>query len=41
VKSVLLTDGTRLPADVVVVGIGVRPDTGWLEGSGPERRRGL
>ncbi len=26
--------GTRLPADVVVVGIGVVPSVGWLEGSG-------
>ncbi|MGI5347623.1 NAD(P)/FAD-dependent oxidoreductase [Streptomyces sp. CA-250714] len=29
-----LADGRFLPADVVVVGIGVRPATGWLEGSG-------
>jgi NADPH-dependent 2,4-dienoyl-CoA reductase/sulfur reductase-like enzyme len=41
VKSVLLTDGTRLPADVVVVGIGVRPDTGWLEGSGLDLSDGV
>lgn len=34
VESVLLSDGTRLDADVVVVGIGVVPNTGWLEGSG-------
>ena len=34
VESVLLTDGTNLPADVVVVGIGVVPTTGWLESSG-------
>ncbi|NUP31187.1 MAG: oxidoreductase [Streptomycetaceae bacterium] len=32
--AVHLADGTRLPADAVVVGIGVRPDTGWLAGSG-------
>ncbi len=31
-----LTDGTRLPADAVVVGIGARPATGWLAGSGIE-----
>ncbi|MFB7663480.1 NAD(P)/FAD-dependent oxidoreductase [Kitasatospora sp. NPDC056138] len=31
--AVLLTDGTRLPADEVVVGIGARPATGWLAGS--------
>jgi NADPH-dependent 2,4-dienoyl-CoA reductase/sulfur reductase-like enzyme len=29
-----LVDGRRLPADVVVVGIGARPATGWLAGSG-------
>lgn len=29
-----LTDGTSLPADVVVVGIGVVPAVDWLEGSG-------
>ncbi|MGW8400617.1 NAD(P)/FAD-dependent oxidoreductase [Streptomyces lydicus] len=32
--AVELSDGRLLPADVVVVGIGVRPHTGWLEGSG-------
>ncbi len=31
---VRLTDGTELPADVVVVGIGVDPAVDWLEGSG-------
>ena len=34
VESVVLSDGTRLEADVVVVGIGVVPNTGWLDGSG-------
>lgn len=34
VEKVVLADGTRLPADTVLVGIGVRPSTGWLEGSG-------
>lgn len=34
VEEVVLADGTRLPADVVVVGVGVSPETGWLEGSG-------
>ncbi|MFG2821033.1 NAD(P)/FAD-dependent oxidoreductase [Kitasatospora sp. NPDC048365] len=34
--AVLLTDGTRLAADEVVVGIGARPATGWLAGSGVE-----
>lgn len=34
VTGVDLTDGTTVPADVVVVGIGVQVNTGWLEGSG-------
>ena len=39
--GVELADGTVLPADVVVTGIGVRPATGWLEGSGLELDRGV
>lgn len=31
---VVLDDGSRLPADAVVVGIGARPATAWLAGSG-------
>lgn len=34
VTGVALADGRVLPADAVVVGIGVRPNTGWLAGSG-------
>ncbi|WP_156622587.1 NAD(P)/FAD-dependent oxidoreductase [Mycobacterium sp. 852014-50255_SCH5639931] len=34
VDTVMLTDGTELAADLVVVGIGSHPATGWLEGSG-------
>ena len=34
VERVVLTDGTVLDADVVVVGVGVAPNTGWLEASG-------
>ncbi|MGW2743536.1 NAD(P)/FAD-dependent oxidoreductase [Streptomyces sp. NPDC001450] len=34
--AVVLADGTRLPADAVVVGIGARPATAWLAGSGIE-----
>ena len=34
VPGVRLSDGTSVPADVVVVGIGVVPSTRWLEGSG-------
>jgi 3-phenylpropionate/trans-cinnamate dioxygenase ferredoxin reductase subunit len=33
VERVRLTDGTAVDADVVVVGIGVAPNTGWLESS--------
>ncbi|GGX53668.1 oxidoreductase [Streptomyces minutiscleroticus] len=32
--AVVLDDGTRVPAGAVVVGIGARPATGWLAGSG-------
>ncbi|MEE1928740.1 FAD-dependent oxidoreductase [Streptomyces sp. TRM 70351] len=35
--KVELADGTVLAADTVVVGIGARPATGWLAGSGVER----
>ena len=34
VAGVALSDGSRVEADVVVVGIGVVPNTEWLEGSG-------
>ncbi|WP_416979676.1 NAD(P)/FAD-dependent oxidoreductase [Streptomyces sp. T028] len=34
VDKVELTDGTVLDADLVVVGVGARPATGWLTGSG-------
>jgi NADPH-dependent 2,4-dienoyl-CoA reductase/sulfur reductase-like enzyme len=34
VRAVVLADGTAIEASVVVVGIGVQPATGWLEGSG-------
>lgn len=34
VQRVVLSDGTVLAADLVVVGIGVTPCTDWLEGSG-------
>ncbi|GAB2972136.1 NAD(P)/FAD-dependent oxidoreductase [Nocardioides montaniterrae] len=34
VERVVLADGTEIPADLVVVGIGVIPSVGWLEGSG-------
>ena len=34
VEQVHLADGSAVDADVVVVGVGVTPDTDWLEGSG-------
>ncbi len=34
VESVRLSDGTVVEADLVVVGIGVIPNTDWLDGSG-------
>lgn len=41
VVGVTLTDGRRIPADVVVVGIGVRPETAWLAGSGVDLDDGV
>jgi NADPH-dependent 2,4-dienoyl-CoA reductase/sulfur reductase-like enzyme len=41
VEAVELADGTRIPADVVVVGIGAAPATAWLEGSGLELGDGV
>lgn len=34
VERVVLADGTVIPCDLLCVGIGVRPATDWLEGSG-------
>ena len=34
VEAVELADGTRLPADTVVVGVGAVPEVDWLAGSG-------
>jgi NADPH-dependent 2,4-dienoyl-CoA reductase/sulfur reductase-like enzyme len=41
VTGVALSDGTRIDADVVVVGIGVMPNTEWLEGSGLSLDNGI
>lgn len=41
VTGVRLVDGTVLPADLVVAGIGASPTTDWLEGSGLELDNGL
>jgi NADPH-dependent 2,4-dienoyl-CoA reductase/sulfur reductase-like enzyme len=41
VQKVVLTDGTELDTDLVVVGIGSRPATDWLQGSGVEVDNGV
>ena len=41
VERVRLSDGTQLDADLVVVGIGVQPNSEWLEGSGLELDDGV
>ena len=41
VESVELADGTRLPAGVVVLGLGGTPEIGWLNGSGLELGDGI
>ncbi len=40
-EAVVMSDGSRIDADVVVVGVGVAPATGWLEGSGVEVADGV
>ena len=40
-RGVVLAGGELIESDVVVVGIGVVPATGWLEGSGLELRDGV
>src|ERR1700742_385522 len=34
IEAVRLTDGSQVPADVAIIGLGVTPATDWLEGSG-------
>lgn len=41
VEAVELADGARVPADVVLVGIGAAPATEWLEGSSLELANGV
>ncbi|MDT0392013.1 NAD(P)/FAD-dependent oxidoreductase [Streptomyces dubilierae] len=41
VSGVELTDGRTLPADIVIVGIGVTPNTSWLAGSTLALRDGV
>jgi 3-phenylpropionate/trans-cinnamate dioxygenase ferredoxin reductase subunit len=40
-RDLLLSDGTTLAAPVVLVGLGVVPDTAWLDGSGVEVDNGV
>jgi NADPH-dependent 2,4-dienoyl-CoA reductase/sulfur reductase-like enzyme len=40
-SAVILADGTAIPADLVVTGVGVRPATEWLAGSGLDIDRGV
>ncbi len=41
VEAVRLATGERVLADLVVVGIGVAPDVGWLAGTGLDDRAGI
>ncbi len=41
VEAVAMADGSRVEADLVVVGIGVVPNTEWLEGSGLQIDNGV
>jgi NADPH-dependent 2,4-dienoyl-CoA reductase/sulfur reductase-like enzyme len=41
VERVRLTDGTAIEADLVVVGVGVTPETSWLTGSGLQLDNGV
>jgi NADPH-dependent 2,4-dienoyl-CoA reductase/sulfur reductase-like enzyme len=41
VEGVLLHDGTTVEAELVVVGVGVSPNTGWLESSGLKLHDGV
>jgi NAD(P)H-nitrite reductase large subunit len=41
VEAVELTDGTRLPANLVVVGIGATPNIEWLAHSGVALGNGI
>lgn len=34
VEEVVLADGSAIPCDLAIVGVGVAPSVGWLEGSG-------
>ncbi len=40
-EAVLLSDGSEIPADVVVIGVGAAPETAWLSGSGVDIADGV
>jgi 3-phenylpropionate/trans-cinnamate dioxygenase ferredoxin reductase subunit len=41
IEALVLADGSTVPVDVAVVGVGVTPNVDWLVGSGLEIHRGL
>ncbi|MDG2334829.1 MAG: FAD-dependent oxidoreductase [Myxococcota bacterium] len=41
VEGVRLADGAHLEADIILVGIGVEPACGWLQGSGLDTQNGI
>lgn len=41
IRALHLSDGSRIEADLVVVGVGANPRTDWLDGSGLLLRNGL
>ncbi len=41
IESARLSDGTRVAADLLVIGIGVSPETGWLASSGLKLEDGV
>jgi NADPH-dependent 2,4-dienoyl-CoA reductase/sulfur reductase-like enzyme len=41
VETLVLSDGSKVEADLVVVGVGVVPETRWLEGSAVRLERGV
>ncbi|NLJ48925.1 MAG: FAD-dependent oxidoreductase [Candidatus Atribacteria bacterium] len=40
-SDVLLKSGRRIPADIAIIAIGVRPNVDWLRSSGIEMNRGI
>jgi 3-phenylpropionate/trans-cinnamate dioxygenase ferredoxin reductase subunit len=41
IEELVLADGSTVPAEVAVVGVGVTPNVEWLDGAGLELHRGL